>query len=195
MNLLVTQVMEMTSQIILESVTDATETVKLSYAALDRCWLPSVQESLVCSVNSKNFSLELDYVSHCGRWGFSKNNGRRVMEKDTPGDSSPAVSDVSAASTLAWIPKSHNQLQAEGFRIRPLTATDASLVNSKWEYRSSTSLQMIAEMIGGGDAESGCNLGVEEINTTNERLVGDRKLVAWILQYPDGPLGMLYCLI
>jgi hypothetical protein len=210
-NLLVTRVMERTSQILLESLTTTTttevrtDTVKLTCAALDRQWLPFVQHSLVAAAKAKHFSLELDYVSHCGLWGISKAKYfcPGVLENDVD-DSIPAavVSEGSSTSTLlvALKRKTHNQLlEQEGFRIRPLTVVDASLVNSKWEYRSNSSLQMIKEMIGssGGsddDAElSSCsNWGIEELHATTNG--GERELVAWILHYPDGPLGMLYCL-
>jgi len=74
--------------------------------------------------------------------------------------------------------------------IRTLTLRDAPLVNERWMSRSATSLAMIEHMISSvptsgslGTAVSCCCLGIEV----------DGALRAWILQYLDGPFGMLYC--
>lgn len=75
-----------------------------------------------------------------------------------------------------------NEPLSEDFQIRHLHPSDAGLVNSNWEYKSVLSINMVREMINSNDW---CALGVEE------RSSGE--LCAWILQYQDGPLGMLFC--
>ena len=69
----------------------------------------------------------------------------------------------------------------EGVVIRPLTQIDAELVNSKWEYRSDGSLEMIQKMIATSVAKGGC-VGLA-VNGT---------LVSWMLRYLDGSIGMLF---
>lgn len=75
-----------------------------------------------------------------------------------------------------------------GCVIRPLTLEDAELVNSRWEYRSDDSMHLIRRMIdisASSDHDSkkrgGC-LGVEV----------NGELVAWVLRYLDGAVGMIW---
>lgn len=65
--------------------------------------------------------------------------------------------------------------------LRPLRDSDAPHVDSRWAYRSDTSLGLIRRMIEAGSAGRGC-VGVEEGGT----------LCGWVLRYLDGPLGMLH---
>jgi len=66
--------------------------------------------------------------------------------------------------------------------IRLLVQSDAELIDSRWEYSSAGSLQTIRGLIG---SKKGCCLGVETAE--------DGQLVAWVLQYLDGSIGMLWC--
>jgi len=72
-------------------------------------------------------------------------------------------------------------LPEAGAVIRSLTQRDAELINSRWEYRSDGSLEMIQRMIAISEREGGC-VGVSI----------DGKLVSWMLRYLDGTIGMLF---
>jgi len=66
--------------------------------------------------------------------------------------------------------------------IRLLVQSDAELIDSRWEYSSAGSLQTIRGLIG---SKKGCCLGVETAE--------DGQLAAWVLQYLDGSISMLWC--
>lgn len=71
---------------------------------------------------------------------------------------------------------------SDGSIVRPLRFSDTELVNSWWQYSSVTSLKQIRYCIEISDTLGSCCLGVET----------DNKLVASILRYPGGALGMLF---
>ena len=62
-------------------------------------------------------------------------------------------------------------------KLRSLTQKDAELVNSRWQYRSNSSLPVVREMVG-----SKRSIGLEV----------DGKLISWACQNLDGPMGMLW---
>ena len=123
------------------------------------------------------------------------------------------------ASTFAPTPtKPHPQY--DQFRMRSLLPRDAEYVNSRWPYKSSKSLFKIRRQIieasskslHSGTPSPNCCLGIEHCHTSpsssssattqnrndqngdsNDDLVHlNTVLVACILQYPNGALGMLH---
>jgi GNAT superfamily N-acetyltransferase len=152
-------------------VTTSTTKIKMSMAAVDPTWAPIISEISTTTTTCKDeYNNHHDhsvppmreiYHSHCGLW----------MMKD------PNHHDKNNPVTRLLPPQ---------FRIRPLDSHDAPLINSHWEYRSHTSLEMVQDMIA---SEHCCTLGVEDTDHHPSQL-----LCAWILQYPDGPLGMMFCL-
>jgi hypothetical protein len=69
-----------------------------------------------------------------------------------------------------------------GVTIRPLQPRDAELVDSRWEYRSDHSLEMIRCMIVASEESFGGCVGITV----------DGQLVSWVLRYLDGTLGMVW---
>jgi GNAT superfamily N-acetyltransferase len=66
--------------------------------------------------------------------------------------------------------------------LRPLTVQDAQLVDSRWEYRSAKSIDMIQKMLTASETTHGGSYGLEV----------DGTLVAWVCRYLDGTIGMLW---
>ena len=139
-------------QVISEYLSSNTELVKISVAALDSELLSPVTKALS---DDHILRMKTDYVSNCGLYSFS--------------------SPTDAYNTIT------NESLRNDFLIRNLTPSDADLVNSKWEYKSASSLSMLRTMI---DTKDCCTLGVQKRGG---------ELCAWILRYQDGPLGMLFC--
>ncbi len=100
---------------------------------------------------------------------FEKNKRRREIEIEVFGLNVPTK-------------KTPNYVRLDdGATIRPLRVSDAETVNSLWEYRDKKSLELIRRRIQLDNGEV-C-LGVEL----------DGRLVAWIVRYEGGALGMLHC--
>ena len=75
-----------------------------------------------------------------------------------------------------------SEILPENTILRPLTAGDAKLVESRWEYRSEDSLSMIQQMIADSQTTFGGCCGMEM----------NGMLVAWVCRYLDGTIGMLW---
>jgi len=141
------------------------KSIKISIGALDTDCIEPVSQAF--TENSIFRNMKRDYVQPCGLYCY-----------DFP------CGDSAGGSTTA----TYNDKTDSDVQIRSLESQlDADLVNSKWEYKSATSLSMITSMM---DSDDCCCLGVVESSNSN-----DVKLscCAWILQYLDGPLGLLWC--
>ncbi|KAI8472873.1 MAG: acyl-CoA N-acyltransferase [Monoraphidium minutum] len=73
------------------------------------------------------------------------------------------------------------RLEGEGFALSQLREGDAELVDSLWPYRSATSLDFIKTAIIRGGLATSC---VREGGPAGA-------VVAWVVEYEDGSLGML----
>lgn len=121
---------------------------------------------------------------------YDKNKRRKEIELtlfDTVDDTSatgnerwktkPVVDDVSSSQDFVW------RRFPDGALIRSLRPEDATLVDSWWEYRSAKSRPLIHRRIRLDQQQQGGGcLGVEVHG----------KLVASVMKYEGGALGMLY---
>eukprot|EP00592_Proboscia_alata_P028250 CAMPEP_0194445548 /NCGR_PEP_ID=MMETSP0176-20130528/127928_1 /TAXON_ID=216777 /ORGANISM="Proboscia alata, Strain PI-D3" /LENGTH=383 /DNA_ID=CAMNT_0039272129 /DNA_START=507 /DNA_END=1655 /DNA_ORIENTATION=+ len=137
--------------------------VKFSISALDRSYLPIVTTALSNSV------LELkhrDWYSPCGFYTYFM-----PEPEENQGDREEDCNNYLAS-------------EANYTCIRHLTPDDARLVDSQWTYKSNASLQnYVLPMICNSSPTSRCCCFGIEVDGT---------LIAWILKYLDGPLGMLF---
>lgn len=126
-------------------------------------------------------------VGKAARKLYEKNKRRREIElelfvKDTPITSSSSTENGAKANGSTTIRKpTESVVLDDGAVIRPLQIADAAIVDSWWDYRSEKSFGLVSRRIvlDGGIA---C-LGVEV----------DGDLVACIVRYEGGALGMLHC--
>mmetsp|Transcript_16446 Transcript_16446/g.47265 ORF Transcript_16446/g.47265 Transcript_16446/m.47265 type:complete len:493 (-) Transcript_16446:287-1765(-) len=75
-----------------------------------------------------------------------------------------------------------------GCIIRALNREDAELVNSRWEYRSDDSIHLVRRLID-------ISASNEDNNAGKGGCIGmevDGELVAWVLRYLDGAVGMIW---
>lgn len=143
------------------SLDNKSQRIALTFGSLDRYLVPHVRDALQANPKLSQHRFFSTFTSQCGMW---------IHEADDKeqGQNPPTLADQSLALS-------------EGVVIRPLTQTDAELVNSKWEYKSDGSLEMIQKMIATSEAKGGC-VGLA-VNGT---------LVSWMLRYLDGSIGMLF---
>ena len=145
-----------------EKVTNTAGGVVLGFGALDRQLIPNLRAFLQSKYKVKN-----SWETPCGMWIYQPNESN-----DNNNDNNSNQQDEEAKIELP----SHSI-------VRPLTAKDAALVNSRWEYSSGDdSLAMIQDMIADSETTFGGCFGLEI----------DSILVAWICRYLDGSLGMLW---
>jgi len=132
----------------------------LKFDALDRRLIPYVRTALTEGrVADRKFSPI--YTAQCGLWTYDA-------------ESTPAKHGGFDSYFDKGLP--------EGVAIRPLSQSDAELVNERWEYKSDTSLGMVRKMIRNSEEEHGGCVG----------LFVDGKLASWVCRYLDGTLGMLF---
>lgn len=143
------------------SLDNESQRIALTFGSLDRYLVLHVRHALQANPELFHHKFFSTFTSQCGMW---------IHEADDKeqGQNPPTLADQSLALS-------------EGVVIRPLMQTDAELVNSKWEYKSDGSLEMIQKMIATSEAKGGC-VGLA-VNGT---------LVSWMLRYLDGSIGMLF---
>ena len=143
------------------SLDNKSQRIALTFGSLDRHLVPHVRDALQTNPRLSQHNFFSTFSSQCGMWIHEADAKKQDQIPPTLADQSLAL--------------------PEGVVIRPLTQIDAELVNSKWEYRSDGSLEMIQKMIATSVAKGGC-VGLA-VNGT---------LVSWMLRYLDGSIGMLF---
>ena len=149
--------------LIASSLDNKSQRIALTFGSLDRYLVQHVRDALQANPRLSQHNFFSTFTSQCGMWIHEADD-----KKKEQGQNPPTLADQSLALS-------------EGVVIRPLTQTDAELVNSKWEYKSDGSLEMIQKMIATSEAKGGC-VGIA-LNGT---------LVSWMLRYLDGSIGMLF---
>jgi hypothetical protein len=80
---------------------------------------------------------------------------------------------------LSATPSEVLELPGAAYVMDTLALSDVQDVNDNWTYKSSYSMDLITDMI-------------SKYHTTCIRLKSTGKAVCWVLEYPDGSIGMLF---
>jgi hypothetical protein len=81
--------------------------------------------------------------------------------------------------SLSVAPSNVQHLQDPSYIMDTLALSDVQVVNDNWTYKSPYSVDLITEMI-------------SKYHTSCIRLKSTGEAVCWVLEYPDGSVGMLF---